>query len=264
MEPYCAIQSLGNREQQEDSYGILYDSLQSPHGDPTCFILADGMGGHLGGSIASQIVVDSTKASLSEETHFNPSILEHLASSSNEDLRRFLDLNPDCEGMGTTLTVLFIHENRIYWVSVGDSPLFSISADFEITRLNADHSMKPIIEEMRNAGLEDSDDSSDLKSKGFMLRSAIQGKEIQLVDVAIEGVSTANIRYLVLCSDGIETLTQEQIASTLQEMECKNLNEIAISLVDKIDATGRNSQDNVTAIIIDIANYSSLSHAGSS
>mgnify|MGYP000095919914 CR=1 FL=1 len=80
-----------------------------------------------------------------------PEILRGVADLANETLRHHTRTHPETEGMGATLVVPCLVENRLYWISVGDSPLFLWRAG-KLSQLNEDHSMAPQIDALVQRG----------------------------------------------------------------------------------------------------------------
>ena len=248
--PFCATQSLGARSEQEDSYGICYENLCSQTEYPKCFILADGMGGHVGGAIASQTAIDAVKLSLSECEQIDGDALKDSLSVANESIAQCLEINPDLEGMGTTLVAASTQDDRLIWVSVGDSPLFGVDENFNVTRLNEDHSMRPVLDSLVAAGSLGRD-SEEYAKKSNQLRSAVLGEEIDLYEVNERGVSLRDWQYFVIASDGLETLTQVEIGECFKSHRSTGVESIAIALVDAVDAKRNAKQDNTTLIVLE-------------
>lgn len=248
--PFCATQSLGARPEQEDSYGICYDNLCSQSRYPQCFVLADGMGGHVGGAIASQTAVDSVKLCLSERDEINGIALKESLALANESIAHCLEVNPDLEGMGTTLVAVSIQGDRLTWMSVGDSLLLGVDANYNVVRLNEDHSMKPILNSLVLAGSLDAN-SEEYARKSNQLRSAVHGKEINLYEINELGVPLNEWLYIVIASDGLETLSADDISECCKENKAAGVGTIALALVDAVDKRRSKKQDNITLIILD-------------
>lgn len=248
--PFCASQSVGERSEQEDSYGICYEDLSGVREYPKCYVLADGMGGHVGGSIASQTAVDAVKLGLSGRETIDGVALRDSLALANESIAQCLEVNPDLEGMGTTLIVASILDGRLIWMSVGDSPLFGVDANFNVSRLNEDHSMRPVLDSLVADGILNTD-SQEYASKSNQLRSAVLGEEIELYEINNSGVALQDWRYFVMASDGIETLSEEEIGRCFQRNQLLGIDEITIALVDAIDHKRKLKQDNTTLIVLE-------------
>ena len=251
--PFFAMQTIGMRDEQEDSYGICY-GFDPSNPVPNCFVLADGMGGHIGGSVASQTAVDSVKLVVEGRDSCNERTLRDALSSANLNIAECLKVDADLKGMGTTLVVVIIINDYIYWVSVGDSPLLAIDNNNDIRLLNEDHSMRPVLEELVESGVM-TKDNPDYRKKVTQLRSALIGKNVELYDLNIEGAALADFQYLVLSTDGIDTLSREEVkAITINSAE-KGTKEIASQLINAIDSKGSLKQDNTTLIVINPTAY---------
>ena len=248
--PFCALQSLGAREEQEDSYGICYDYWESDSGSPKCFILADGMGGHVGGSVASQMAVDAAKLSISETKVFGSRELMDTLSVANASVSECLSVNPEFEGMGTTLVVTAFFDGRLFWLSIGDSPLFGINSRFELARLNEDHSMKPVLDALVETG-DMNPNSDEYRRQSNQLRSALMGDEIDLYELNDIGVPISDWKYFLMASDGLETLSQNEIESVVKKNSKKGPDAIGLGLIDAVDAKHKRKQDNVTLIVLE-------------
>ena len=214
-EPFFAIQIIGKRDEQEDSYGICYGFKSPTSQIPACFILADGMGGHSGGEVASQTAIDSVKLVVESCDVFDDRTLRDSLSAANLNIAECLKVNADLEGMGTTLVVLIIIGENAFWVSVGDSPLLSLDYNHELHLLNEDHSMRPVLDELVATSVLKAD-GPEYQKKVSQLRSALTGDNVKLYDLNEEGFSLADSKYLVLSSDGLDTLSREEVKSVMR------------------------------------------------
>jgi len=133
--------SQGKRDHQEDA--VVADfSVGVPYGFA---VLADGMGGHAAGDVASKIVVTEVFSELKFqsadrlelEQNFRTTLLDVL-QSANQCIGAHVNSNPGHKGMGATVVAPVVFEDRLYWISVGDSPLFLVRGD-RLRQLNADH-----------------------------------------------------------------------------------------------------------------------------
>lgn len=252
--PFYATQTIGKRGEQEDSYGICYDFQSLDCSIPNCFVLADGMGGHAGGSVASQIAIDSVKLVIEAGDSIDERTLKDSLSAANLNIAECLKVNDDLKGMGTTLVVLAIINNRIFWVSVGDSPLLCLDQSSEIHLLNEDHSMRPVLDQLVESGVL-SEGHPDYQTKVSQLRSALTGGEIALYDLNAEGISLNDYKYLILATDGLDTLSHEEVRAIVVANDKKGPKEIASQLINAVDNKCSPKQDNTTLIVIDPSAY---------
>lgn len=135
----CAsAQWIGKRREQED----VVKSLPAAGG--MLGIVCDGMGGHLRGDCASCVVAQEFAAVFAESGIED--IPERLTAALHAANRALAAIQKEPEESGTTLLAVFIRDHFLWWISVGDSPLYLWSGadSFRMDRLNEDHSMRPI------------------------------------------------------------------------------------------------------------------------
>lgn len=234
----------GKRQYQEDDFAIDYD-------DPSDFlmVLADGMGGEIGGATASETTVQTFMQVYSKTRNSSLSVPERLQQSldkSNEALSSKIDENPKLDGMGCTLIAVAINFNQalLHWISVGDSPLWVLQSG-KFRRLNADHSMRTVLEARVKEGTL-SQKEADIHPERNMLRSALVGYEIELIDASTHETLLDEGDQILLASDGLLTLSTEEIFQLLATHKSpKNAVEALINAVCDKDAKG---QDNTTVL----------------
>ena len=110
--------------------------------------------------------------------------------------------------------------------------------------------MRPVLEKLVESGLMQRDDP-EYSQKINQLRSALTGSSIELYDLNEQGVSVKSTKYLILASDGLETLTRDEISSILIEHDDDGAQAIACKLIDAVDQKASANQDNTTLIVID-------------
>ncbi|MGB7261161.1 MAG: protein phosphatase 2C domain-containing protein, partial [Albidovulum sp.] len=177
----------GGRDYQEDA--IITDF---PAGaDAGVVVLADGMGGHAAGDVASKIVVTEVFSDLKfESANFSefesniPNYLTSATSNANECVREHVMENPRTNGMGATLVAAVMVENRMYWMSIGDSPLYHLR-NGKLRQLNEDHSMAPQIDYMVKSGLLDEESARNHPDRNC-LTSVILGGRVAKSDCPVE------------------------------------------------------------------------------
>jgi serine/threonine protein phosphatase PrpC len=219
-------QHRGARPYQEDGWSLKH----LPDGSLFA-VLADGMGGHAGGAVASKLAVDAAAAILADEG----SLVEAL-QGANRAIGVRAAGDRKLENMGSTLVVLMVKDDEARWVSVGDSPLYLVE-DGTIERLNADHSMAPQIDAMVERGLLTAEQAASHPGR-HTLREAVMGKTLSLVDHGGRRLPAGAI--LLLCSDGVESLDHARLALAAKQP--------AQALVETVLAVQAPHQDNVTVI----------------
>lgn len=245
---YAGDRIQGERNYQEDDFG--FDNSQ-----PNDFfmVLADGMGGHQGGEIASRCAIEAFMDAYHAVS--GTTVAERLLQGlrqTNRQLALEVQSNPKLRGMGCTLVgVAITNGEQLEWISVGDSPLWLYSRG-RLHRLNADHSMKPVLQELVERG-ELTPEEAARHPKRNMLRAAIMGTQIDLIDKssAPEPLELLPGERLLLASDGILTLSEAEIANILgKSLPAKDLVDNLLAAVEK---KGKRAQDNTTVLVVEIA-----------
>ena len=224
---------------------------------PNILAVADGMGGYIGGEIASRTVI--TKLAELNPILSNP----ELDNESREDLLRSsittMDSaiaeigaqRPELVGMGTTLTSISLFNNYVLLLHVGDSRAYRIRGK-KIEQISHDHT---VVQELVDQGRLTLDEIADHPQRSF-LTQAIMGKE-NLTPILVAYPAVKGDKYLV-CSDGLTAVVDEgKIVQALQE----DLQSAVNTLVDLTYKNG--APDNVTVIATEIGE-SSLSMAPTS
>lgn len=247
---FYATQIIGRRECQEDSYAIEEVEAISTHESEfmQVFVVADGMGGHSSGEIASRIAVDtfmqSVKCSESNEPWSSQSLINALIAADTA-IAEAMDQDGSLAGMGTTLLGVTRRADTLEWVSVGDSPLL-LFRDFKLEQLNDDHSMLPVlVESLEAKGQSRTLAKSD--PRRHRLRSALIGSVPKLVDTGTLELRSKDI--VLMASDGLETLDTFELNRTLTENYEKDPEAIATTIIDKIQEREAFKQDNATLIV---------------
>jgi len=241
----------GGRDYQEDA--IVTDF---PFGaDSGLVVLADGMGGHAAGDVASKIVVTEVFSELKFEsanfTDFESEIPQFLTSSAanaNKIVLEHVKSNPDTRGMGATLVSAVLVENRLYWMSIGDSPLFHFRGG-KLQQLNEDHSMAPQIDFMVESGLLDAEAGKNHPDRNC-LTSVILGERVAKSDCPKTPFELQVGDIVVVSSDGLQYLEDAKIQKILQRHRRKKSAEIAGYLLEAIESLADPDQDNCTFSVI--------------
>lgn len=213
-------------------------------------VLCDGMGGHTAGQMASRTAatsfLDSTRQSL---LHNDPSdALLKACHEANASLSREIATNSQLDGMGTTLLGIYVRDHSMQWVSVGDSQLLLLRRD-KLIKLNADHSMRPVLQQMALNGLIAHDEIDDHPQRN-VLRSALNGAQVDLVDTGIRFLSLHEHDILVIASDGIDSLRPRELTRILT-FRLVSLRRRAENIVRKAVRRDRQNHDNTTVMLVE-------------
>lgn len=240
-------QHQGKRPYQEDQIGFQ-DNGDVTTRLPAAIVLADGMGGHVGGRQAATIAVSTYL------DHVSANGVESIRSrekdalfAANDAIKAKVAKAPEMEGMGCTLVGLSIVGSQMRWISVGDSPLWLIDGD-KITRLNQDHSMAGAYADMVADGQMTEEEAKNAPRRNA-LRSAVSGGSIDMIDHPDDWITAPPGAVVVLASDGLDTLSPSEIVSVVRNAP-SNAETIAQTLIDNVLHHDRKNQDNVTVAVI--------------
>ena len=202
--------------------------------DDPLYAVADGMGGHQGGEVASSLALETvTKAKGNLEQRVreaNAAVFTHAAD------------DPGLTGMGTTLTVLLADGKVLRLAHVGDSRAYMFRGG-EIQRLTKDHT---VVERLVDEGKLTAQEAEIHPQRSILTRALGVDKALQVDQAAIEPKPGDR---LLLCSDGLTGMIEEaRIAEILASK--KNPQEAADALVEAANEAG--GQDNITAVVIDV------------
>ncbi|NKB26422.1 MAG: SpoIIE family protein phosphatase [Rhodobacteraceae bacterium] len=241
----------GGRDYQEDA--IVTDF---PAGtDIGVVVLADGMGGHAAGDVASKIVVTEVYGELKfESANFSefetqiPKYLLKATANANQSVREYVEDNPKARGMGATLVALVMVENRMYWMSVGDSPLYHLRGG-KLSQLNEDHSIAPQIDFMVESGLMDPEVAKNHPDRNC-LTSVLLGEKVAKSDCPGRPFKLEVGDMVVVSSDGLQYLEDPRIEKILRRYRRRKSAEIAEHLLAAILELADPDQDNVSFAVV--------------
>ena len=232
--PYAAhgVTHAGRRASNEDA--LLVDASVG------LFVVADGMGGHRAGEIASGLAVNTIRSVMTGE---QPSgdLLCHAVECANDEILAAAASNPDHAGMGTTVTAVLINGREIEFVNVGDSRMYRLRSG-TVTQLTKDDSW---LSHVRANGTEISDEEARRHPMRHVLTDVVGVRPELSPDVQVEPIEAGDT--LVLCSDGFHgSVTPERIAGILEGAP-----EPAVSAGRLVqEALDRGATDNITVIVV--------------
>jgi protein phosphatase len=206
--------------------------------------LADGMGGHAAGEVASQLVI----AALAHLDDDEPGgdLLSQLNSAvheGNSAIAAHVEADPELEGMGTTLTAILFAGNRLGLVHVGDSRGYLLR-DGELTQITKDDTF---VQTLVDEGRITAEEAHSHPQRSLIMR-ALTGHEVEPTLTVRE--AHAGDRYL-LCSDGLsDPVSHDTILDALQ---IPDVTESADRLIEMALRGG--GPDNVTVVVADVVDY---------
>lgn len=214
----------------------------------TIALLADGMGGHQAGDIASQTAMEVVSRELS---HLQPTMtavewevaIAHAIERANSEIYSQSLSNPQLSGMGTTIIVALTCAGRLTVANIGDSRVYLLHNE-ELKQLTEDHSL---VNELLKNGQISATEAATHPRRNMLTRAL--GTEMR-VEADIKHVDWNPGDVLLLCSDGLTNMMSETaIVHTLQQQE--SLDWKADQLIEKALEAG--GDDNVTVVLIEHA-----------
>jgi len=226
------------RRSNEDSYGI-YPDLH-------LYVVADGMGGHVAGEVASRLAVEAIRSFLADTLKNGRSLtssqrLTQAVQQANERIIQTSKEDPRLVGMGTTVVAVLIDQDTAYVSHVGDSRVYLLRNQ-GIKQLTEDHSL---LNEYLQKGLIAPDNSEGYPYKHIITRAL--GSH-PIVEVDLQAIDLQPGDCFLLCTDGLTNmLAEEDIRTILTTMDndpekgCRRLIEAANS---------KGGEDNITAVLL--------------
>lgn len=218
----------------------IFTSIEPIGKLPNLFIVADGMGGHKAGDVASRAAIEKfVKYACTTHMSDPANILDSGIISINKEIYDMAISNKDYSGMGTTFVACSIVDNHVYIANVGDSRLYLIGRD--IRQITRDHSL---VEEMVLRGQIDKEEARTHVNKNIITRAI---GVLDDVSPELFSVDLTESSILLLCSDGLTNMVSDQEILEIIKSE-DNIKGQVEELVRKANENG--GKDNITAMII--------------
>lgn len=242
--------------------GITDEGLVRDHNEDTIgsdielglLVLADGMGGHKGGEVASAIAVDTilqelrdslpdiTPGNTDDNTGFSleSMAVESAIKSANLKIYEAAQNNSKYEGMGTTVVVLLFYDNRLTVAHVGDSRLYRTRENL-LEQMTRDHTL---LQELVDRGLYTRKEANESLNKNLVTRAVGVNPEVD-VDL-LEEIALAGDTYL-LCSDGLTDMIADDLIEDIQLNYRDDLDKMNTELIKQ--AKDHGGKDNVSVML---------------
>jgi serine/threonine protein phosphatase PrpC len=206
--------------------------------------LADGMGGHAAGEVASQLVI-AALAHLDDDEPGGDLLgkLEAAVRAGNSAIAAQVEIEPDLEGMGTTLTAILFAGNQLGLVHIGDSRGYLLR-DGELTQITKDDTF---VQTLVDEGRITAEEAHSHPQRSLIMR-ALTGHEVEPTLTMRE--ARAGDRYL-LCSDGLSDPVSDE--TILEALQIPDVAESAYRLIELALRGG--GPDNVTVVVADVVDY---------
>lgn len=222
------------RQTNEDSYACV---------DPTLYIVADGMGGHVAGEIASNLVVDTVKDFVRQrnmQAETAEQLLKEAIAAANGIIYEKARSHSEYGGMGTTISMVYLLEARCFWAHVGDSRIY-LYHENALRQVTQDHSL---VWNLVESGTITAEEASTHPQRNMLTRAVGVETSVQ-IDTGVLDLTAGD--KLLLCSDGLTNmLSHSEIEKVLCSMEIERKAEALVAVA--IEAGGI---DNITAIILE-------------
>jgi len=218
------------------------------------FVVADGLGGHAAGEVASQIVVDKVGQFIThtvEPDHtwpvdYDPSLpfdgnrLKAALLLADQGILNDIRTNPERESMGSTVVACLVNGETVTLVHVGDSRAYLLNKD-GIQQVTQDHSW--VAEQVAN-GILTPEEARRHPFRNVITQALGNGGDL---DISVRELRVAELDRILLCSDGLSGMVQdEEIWNIVQNST--DMEEAAGSLISKAMANG--GEDNITVVIV--------------
>ncbi len=241
-----------------DIYGLTDEGLVREHNEDYIswapesglVILADGMGGHNAGEVASELAVTSICEALNEV--LSPEIKDSCGMDfkevvheavvyANDEINQHAKEHPECSGMGTTIVMALFHNNSVILASVGDSRIYRFRKG-ELKQVTIDHSL---VQEMVDNGYMSEEEALNSNNRNLITRALGIAEDVK-VDVT-EHETEKNDIYL-LCSDGLSDMIDDELIFSTLVKSRQDLKRASEDLVELAKAHG--GHDNVSVILV--------------
>lgn len=205
-------------------------------------VLADGMGGHLAGDVASKSAVDYVKNHFYRQPQLvedMPTYLTTIVGEVNDHIYKLANSNEKYKNMGTTLIVAYVDSDKLYYAHVGDSRLY-FYRQANLTRLTKDHSL---VEELLSAGEITATEAQQHPQKNIITRAIGVADKVE-VDTGCQNLQEQDL--FLICTDGLSNMLDDEHLKKMLGQE-PNIEKLADSLISEANKNG--GSDNITVVI---------------
>lgn len=234
---FKGVTSIGNIRKSNE------DTIYLPENNGNLFIVADGMGGHLGGEVASSLAVEIISKEL-ENREINSlsqgkDLIFKAVSKANLEILNKSLAEKDLRGMGTTLSLLYIFGEKVLYTNIGDSRIYTIK-DNEIKQITIDDSL---VNYLLKIGEISEEEANKHPKRNILTQALGTSKDLNYKVLEVDN----SMEYILLCSDGLTNMVNnEKIKSII-------LNNGLETAIDKLleEALKSGGVDNISMILID-------------
>jgi serine/threonine protein phosphatase PrpC len=235
---YASHTDRGRVRDRNEDFISYYDTVNGH-----AFVVCDGMGGHNAGDVASELAVESIKEFLNEKYYPNPfEAVENAILYANKIIYNHALGNDYLLGMGTTIVLVLVRDDKVYYGHAGDSRLY-LYRNHVLDQMTEDHS---IVQQLLKAGLISLSEAEDHPKRHEITRALGLSLTFE-PDVSPRAIVPQNEDFLLMCTDGLTNLLEHDDISKILDNPF-NLNDKASKLIGK--ANRRGGTDNISVILI--------------
>ena len=212
---------------------------------PNLYLLADGMGGHKAGEVASSFAVESAVEFAKNSTGKSyASLLDGMVEYTNSRLYEKSATSEEYVGMGTTLVIATIVGTTLYVANVGDSRLYVVGNG--ITQITIDHSL---VEEMISMGKITREEARNHERKNVITRAVGVEREViaDLFEIELEEGNT-----VLMCSDGLTNMVEDHVIKKIVSSGDEPGDKVH-RLIDEANHNG--GKDNISVILVELESH---------
>ena len=228
------------RDHNEDSVTIIKNESEE-----ILMAVADGMGGHKGGEIASSIAIthiskrfaDSIKVGDKEEAI---NFLKEVVSEANMLLYKYTEDNPESVGMGTTIVIALLTKDYLLFGNIGDSSGFVIK-DKKLYKITSDHTLVNLLVK---SGEITEEEAKDHPRKNVLMRALGANITVEMDVFDVE----RDVEAILLCSDGLTNMLDEKQIETVLDSDI-DIDAKVQKLINK--ANNRGGTDNISVAYLE-------------
>jgi len=232
------LSDIGNvRKTNEDSVGYFEGS------DFDIYAVADGMGGHNAGEVASELAIKVIIEYIKENQHGSDlkQVLLDGIKSANKKIYDVASESDSLKGMGTTITICFKKQDKMVVANVGDSSCYVIDNTKKLSKITRDHSL---VQQLLDNGTITEEKARNHPNKNIITRALGTNQQ---VEVDLFDVDLTNIIKCILCTDG---LTNDVTYDEMYDIIMENDNDSSCKMLVELSKS-KGGRDNISVIVFE-------------
>ena len=235
---YYGLTNVGNVRKRNEDYIVQYDFNENVH----LYIVLDGVGGHNSGDVASRVtgqkVLDYLKTNM-DVNNISETIIKEAVQYANREIYKLSNENREYRGMGTTISLLLIDKNIAYFVSVGDSRIYSVNEG--IVQITEDDTY---INALLKDNIINEEEAKNHPQKHMLVNAIGIGKNLKC---SVYKKEVKKMDKFLLCTDGLTNmLDNKEIFSIITKSKKEKICESLILMANK-----RGGTDNISVIYVE-------------